>query len=96
MYYTAKGPDVLSASYIVIKDLIRIANSVTDSEVERAKNLTKTIFKTNIDGTERICENVGRQMLNYGRVIPYEEFEARIDVIKFINFFLMINILLIH
>jgi len=36
-----------------------------------------------LDGTTAICEDIGRQMLCYGRRIPQHELEARIDVSSF-------------
>ncbi|KAF4080981.1 hypothetical protein AMELA_G00155550 [Ameiurus melas] len=34
-----------------------------------------------LDGSTPICEDIGRQMLCYGRRIPLHELEARIDAI---------------
>ena len=43
---------------------MRLATSVTDFEVNRAKNLLKTnIFK--LDGTTPVCEDIGRKLLCY-------------------------------
>ena len=58
----------------------RMCTSITDFEVDRAKNLLKTNMLLQLDGTTPICEDVGRQMLCYGRRIPQHELEARIDV----------------
>jgi processing peptidase subunit beta len=58
---------------------MRLCNSVTDFEVERAKNLLKANMLLQLDGTTPICEDIGRQMLCYGRRIPFPEMEARID-----------------
>ena len=46
---------------------MRLATSVTDFEVNRAKNLLKTNMLLQLDGTTPICEDIGRQMLCYGR-----------------------------
>merc|ERR1712108_13813 len=51
-------------------------------EVDRAKNLLKTNMLLQLDGTTPICEDVGRQMLCYGRRIPQHELEARIDAVN--------------
>ena len=58
---------------------MRLATSVTDFEVNRAKNLLKTNMLLQLDGTTPICEDIGRQMLCYGRRMPQHELEARID-----------------
>jgi hypothetical protein len=36
-----------------------------------------------LDGTTAVCEDIGRQMLCYGRRIPQHELEARIDASVF-------------
>ncbi len=59
---------------------MRICTSATDFEVDRAKNLLKTNMLLQLDGTTPVCEDIGRQMLCYGRRIPAQELEARIDV----------------
>jgi processing peptidase subunit beta len=60
---------------------MKITNQVTDAEVNRAKNLLKTNMLLQLDGTTPICEDIGRQILCYGRRIPLPEMEARIDAI---------------
>ena len=59
---------------------MRMCTGITDFEVDRAKNLLKTNMLLQLDGTTPICEDVGRQMLCYGRRIPQHELEARINV----------------
>ena len=68
---------------------MRMCTGITDFEVERAKNLLKTNMLLQLDGTTPICEDVGRQMLCYGRRIPQHELEARINV-SFSYFYLRI------
>ncbi|XP_076279144.1 ubiquinol-cytochrome c reductase core protein 1 [Lasioglossum baleicum] len=58
---------------------MRLCVSVTEREVERAKNILKTNMLLQLDGTTAICEDIGRQMLCYNRRIPLHELEARID-----------------
>ncbi|XP_033328857.2 ubiquinol-cytochrome c reductase core protein 1 [Megalopta genalis] len=58
---------------------MRLCVSVTEKEVERAKNILKTNMLLQLDGTTAICEDIGRQMLCYNRRIPLHELEARID-----------------
>ena len=60
---------------------MRLCTSVTESEVARAKNLLKTSMLLQLDGTTPVCEDIGRQMLCYGRRLPLHELEARIDAI---------------
>jgi len=59
----------------------RIATNCTDLEVTRAKNLLKTNMLLMLDGSTPICEDIGRQLLSYGRRIPLHELDARIDAV---------------
>ncbi|XP_075230029.1 ubiquinol-cytochrome c reductase core protein 1 [Lycorma delicatula] len=61
------------------EEWMRLCTQVTSSEVERAKNLLKTNMLLQLDGTTPVCEDIGRQILCYGRRIPLNELEARID-----------------
>lgn len=58
-----------------------LCSTVTEAELERARNLLKTNMMLQLDGSTQICEDIGRQMLCYGRRIPLTEIEARIDSI---------------
>jgi len=60
---------------------MRLCNNITDFEVDRAKNALKTNMLLQLDGTTAVCEDIGRQMLCYGRRIPPHELEARIDAV---------------
>lgn len=59
---------------------MRLCTNVTESEVERARNLLKTNMLLQLDGTTPSCEDIGRQLLCYDRRIPLHELEARIEV----------------
>lgn len=72
----------------VQREWMRLCTSVTEKEVERAKNILKTNMLLQLDGTTAICEDIGRQMLCYNRRIPLHELEARINVSN-IHIFLM-------
>jgi processing peptidase subunit beta len=62
-------------------DWVRICVNATEAEVERAKTQLKSSFLTQLDGTTPICEDIGRQMLLYGRRMTPFEINARIDAI---------------
>ena len=50
---------------------MRLATSVTDFEVNRAKNLLKTNMLLQLDGTTPICEDIGRQVCIYYRIYAF-------------------------
>ncbi len=58
-----------------------MCTTITDFEVDRAKNALKTNMLLQLDGTTAICEDIGRQMLCYGRRVPQHELEARIEAV---------------
>lgn len=66
--------------YNIQREWMRLCVSVTEKEVERAKNILKTNMLLQLDGTTAICEDIGRQILCYNRRIPLHELEARIEV----------------
>lgn len=66
--------------FCIQTEWMKLCISVTEKEVERAKNSLKTNMLLQLDGTSAICEDIGRQMLCYNRRIPLHELEARIDV----------------
>jgi len=63
----------------VQSEWMRLCTMVTESEIERAKNLLKTNLLLQLDGTTPICEDIGRQQLCYNRRIPLHELERRIN-----------------
>merc|ERR1712133_324702 len=70
-----------NASIRVQDEWIRLCTNLTEFEVTRAKNTLLTNIALMLDGTTPICEDIGRQMLCYGRRIPQHELEARIDAV---------------
>jgi len=81
VYFVCGGMDINLMFFNIQQEWKRMCTSITDFEVDRAKNLLKTNMFLQLDGTTPICEDVGRQMLCYGRRIPQHELEARIDAV---------------
>ena len=72
-------------AYFFLEQLQRnwqeLCSIVGPADVNRAKNILKTNISLQLDGSTPICEDIGRQMLCYGRRIPIAEMEARIDAV---------------
>merc|ERR1712126_730132 len=81
IYFVTDSLNQENMVYNIQNEWMRICTSLTDFEVNRTKNLLKTNMLLQLDGTTPICEDIGRQMLCYGRRIPQHELEARIDAV---------------
>lgn len=79
IYFVTDKLNIEKMLFGIQEEWMRLCTSVTDGEVERAKNLLKTNMLLQLDGTTPVCEDIGRQMLCYGRRIPIHEIEARIN-----------------
>jgi len=65
----------------VLAEWQRLASSASEHEVSRAKNLLLTNMLLMLDGSTPTCEDIGRQMLCYGRRLPPTELELRINAV---------------
>ena len=65
----------------VLAEWQRLSHSASEHEVNRAKNLLLTNMLLMLDGSTPICEDIGRQMLCYGRRLPPTELEMRITAV---------------
>lgn len=59
-----------------------LCETITEKEVERGKRSLLTNMLLMLDGSTPICEDIGRQLLCYGRRIPVYELEARINAVN--------------
>jgi len=83
VYFVANGGEHLDDVTIMLQEeWMRICTGASEGDVTRAKNLLKTNLLLQLDGTTPICEDIGRQMLCYGRRVPLHELEARIDAVS--------------
>ena len=69
------------AMWYTLDNLVRLCHSVTDEEVERAKTQLKAQMIMNLDSFSSIADDIGRQMLSYGRRMSSAEVFARIDAL---------------
>ncbi|CAG5117691.1 unnamed protein product [Candidula unifasciata] len=68
--------------YNVQHEWMRLCGGVKESEVERARNQLITSLLQHLEGTTPVCDDIGRQILNYGRRIPLDELELRLNAIN--------------
>ncbi|XP_049873794.1 mitochondrial-processing peptidase subunit beta [Pectinophora gossypiella] len=85
IYFVAEPLQLEDMLYNIQKEWMKLCTSVTEAEVERAKNLLKTNMLLQLDGTTPVCEDIGRQMLCYNRRIPLHELDARIEAVTAAN-----------
>ena len=81
-YMTCDRTKVDDMIWELQQEWMRIAFHLTDSNVIRAKNQLKTSTLMQLDGTTPSCEDIGRQMLTYGRRMTPAEIESRIDAVS--------------
>ncbi|KAF5725400.1 mitochondrial-processing peptidase subunit beta-like [Tripterygium wilfordii] len=80
--YAVAKPDCLDdLAYAIMYETTKLAYRVSDADVTRARNQLKSSLLLHIDGTSSVAEDIGRQLLTYGRRIPFAELLARIDAV---------------
>eukprot|EP00741_Cyanophora_paradoxa_P002140 tig00000553_g2075.t1 len=69
--------------YAIQHELVRFCFRPEEDEVERAKANLKVQILTQLEhGSTEVAEDIGRQMIAYGRRIPIPEMFARIDAVN--------------
>ncbi|XP_021806378.1 probable mitochondrial-processing peptidase subunit beta, mitochondrial [Prunus avium] len=82
VFATAK-PDCLDdLAYSIMYEITKLVYRVSEADVIRARNQLKSSLLLHLDGTSAVAEDIGRQLLTYGRRIPLAELFARIDAVN--------------
>lgn len=81
VYATAEPKELDDVVIPIFGELVRNCFKVDAAQLENAKTALKTSFLTQLDGPTGIAEEIGRQLLVYGRRIPISEWFARIDAV---------------
>lgn len=80
--YALAKPDCLDdLSYAIMHVISKLSYRVSDEDVIRACNQLKSSLLGKSNGISGVAEDVGRQLLTYGRRIPFAELFARIDAV---------------
>ncbi|XP_066144778.1 mitochondrial-processing peptidase subunit beta [Euwallacea fornicatus] len=82
IYFVAEPLRIDEMVFNIQEEFMRMCNSVTDGEVERAKALLTANTLLPLDTSTAVCEDIGRQLLCYGRRLPPHELIHRISCIS--------------
>lgn len=81
IYAVGEAPDLDDIAHAFLGELVRNCFKVDEQQLENAKTALKTSLLAQLDGPTAIAEEIGRQLLVYGRRIPMSEWFARIDAV---------------
>ena len=65
-----------------MNNLVRLVHTPSEEEVERAKLNLKATMLMGLDGHSNVAEDIGRQLLTYGRRMTPAEIFSRIDAVS--------------
>uniref|UniRef100_A0A6N2LHI3 Peptidase M16 N-terminal domain-containing protein n=1 Tax=Salix viminalis TaxID=40686 RepID=A0A6N2LHI3_SALVM len=81
VYAVAKPDSLDDLAWAIMQETSKLCYRVSEADVTRACNQLKSSLLLHIDGTSPVAEDIGRQLLTYGRRIPFAELFARIDAV---------------
>ncbi|KAF3431561.1 hypothetical protein FNV43_RR26292 [Rhamnella rubrinervis] len=81
VYAVAKVDCLDDLSHAIMHEITKLVYRVSEVDLVRARNQLKSSLLLHLDGTTPIAEDIGRQLLTYGRRIPFAELMARIDAV---------------
>jgi len=67
--------------WYLMNNLVRMGHSPSEEEMQRAKVNLKATMLMGLDGNSNVAEDIGRQILTYGRRMTPAEIFSRIDAI---------------
>lgn len=81
LYITAEAPELDDVVHAAMFEMTRHCTKVDEQQLANAKAAVKTSMLASLDGPTAVAEEIGRQLLVYGRRIPTAEWFARIDAV---------------
>lgn len=79
LYAVAEREKVGDLMVCITNNLSRLADNVREEDLERAKIALKATMLMGLDGNTNVCEDIGRQLLTYGRRMTPAEIFQRIE-----------------
>lgn len=73
--------NVETAATFGMREIVRITQTLSDEEFERAKNQLKVQTLLGLDGTTNIADDIGRQVLTFGSRVPLATLFEQIDAV---------------
>ena len=81
VYVVAPDNKLDDLAWYLMNNLVRLVHAPSVEEVERAKVNLKATMLMGLDGHSNVAEDIGRQLLTYGRRMTPAEIFCRIDAI---------------
>lgn len=81
IYGVADATTLANLTWAMTDAITTLCYTVDEDLLAEAKNQLKMNMLTHLDGTTVVCEDIGRQLLTYGRRIHPVEVLARIDAV---------------
>eukprot|EP00924_Labyrinthula_sp_SR-Ha-C_P011073 maker-scaffold_51-snap-gene-0.5-mRNA-1 protein AED:0.01 eAED:0.01 QI:409/1/1/1/1/1/3/412/470 len=81
VYAVARPMVVQDLVYYTLEALVGLGIDTTEEELVRAKAQLMTVMMSQLDGTSQVCEDIGRQMLTYGRRLTPAEVFQRVEMV---------------
>lgn len=86
VYAVSTHDKIEDMTYEVLSEFSRLTISVSDAEIERAKNRVKAEIVAALDGTSAAAEDIGRQVLTLERRMSIAEALLRVDAVTAASF----------
>lgn len=82
VYMVAPDNKLDDLMWYVMSNLVRLVHQPSEEELKRAKTNLKASMLMGLDGNSNVAEDIGRQLLTYGRRMKPAEIFSRIDAVQ--------------